>query len=62
MNQFNVSIIEILKRTVKIKADSREEAEDIIRRQWKNGEYILGADDFDRVLISTKQEGHTVSK
>ena len=44
--QFEVTITERLKFTVKVEANNKEEAEQIISDQWHNCEYILDSDNF----------------
>lgn len=46
MKEFDVTITETLKKTVTVKADSLEEAEQLVSDQWNNSEHILGAEDF----------------
>lgn len=49
MNEYNVTITELLKKTVE--AESREEAEQLVMDAWHRSEYILDADDFKEVQI-----------
>jgi hypothetical protein len=49
MKKYNVTITEVLKRDVVVDADSREEADDIARSEWKIGKHILDSDDFRSV-------------
>ena len=55
MKDYKVTIKETLARTVTVKADSREEAEGIVKLQWKDGIYVLDADDFIGVAFHAKQ-------
>ena len=43
---FNVRITETLQKLVTIEADTLEHAEQVVSDNWKNSQYILGADDF----------------
>lgn len=52
MNEYRVIITETLKRAVTVEAESREEAEEAVRRQYQNSEHILVAEDFDGVSFS----------
>ena len=54
MNEYRVIITETLKRAVTVEAESREEAEEAVRRQYQNSEHILVAEDFDGVSFSAK--------
>jgi hypothetical protein len=44
--QYKVRITETLQRLVSVEADSEEHAELIVSENWRNSQYILGADDF----------------
>ena len=44
--EYEVTIREVSELTVRITAESREMAEDIAERNWKNCEYIIGPDEF----------------
>lgn len=52
MKEFDVTITETLRKTVSVKAESLEEAEQLVSDQWRNSEYILDADDFEGVAFS----------
>lgn len=54
MNEYRVIITETLKRAVTVEAESREEAEEAVRRQYQNSEHILVAEDFDGVSFSAQ--------
>lgn len=54
MKEFNVSIVETLKRTVTVNANSGNEAEDMVHKQWREGKHVLGADDFNNLVIFTE--------
>lgn len=53
--EFDVTITEVLKKTVTVEADSLEEAEQMVSDDWHKGEYILDADDFVDVEFSGKE-------
>lgn len=44
-NVFEVTIQEILERTIKVEATSREAAERIVRQRWQDSAYQLGSRD-----------------
>lgn len=46
MKEFEVTISEMLEKTVSIEAETKEEAEQLIEEMWKDGDIILDADDF----------------
>ena len=46
MKTYQVEIIETLKKTIVVEANSREEAEAKAEEQWLLGEHILDADSF----------------
>lgn len=54
MSEYKVLITETRKRAVTVEAESREEAEAIVRRQYKSDEHILPAADFDGVSFSAQ--------
>ena len=56
MKKYKVKITEILERTVEVEAGSREAAEDLVAKQWKNSEHILDADDFKDVSFKAKPD------
>ncbi len=51
---FNVTITEILKKTVKAEANDRQEAEQAVYDEWRTGKYILDADNFVEVKIEAE--------
>ena len=55
MKEFEVTIRETLEKTVRVKAASREEAEAITERGWKDCAYILDADDFAGATFHARQ-------
>lgn len=46
MKEYDVEITETLQRTVKIKANTQAEAEEMVSAAWNREEYVLGAEDF----------------
>jgi len=55
LKEYEVNIRETLEMKVVVEAASREEAEAIAERNWKNGEYILDADNFKGVEFEAKK-------
>ena len=55
MRRFAVTIHENLKRTIVVEADSAVEAEVLVADRWRNGEYILDAEDFTDVDFETSE-------
>ena len=49
MKTYDVDITEVLKRTVRIEAESAPEAHYLVEKAWKEGAHILGSDDFSEV-------------
>ncbi len=45
-NIYQIEITETLQKAVEIEADSTEEAITLARKEWKNGDILLDADDF----------------
>ena len=41
-----VTITERLKLTVTVEAENEQQAEQMVFDDWRNGRYVLGADDF----------------
>lgn len=54
MSEYKVLITETWKRAVTVDAESREEAEETVRCQYKNGEYALVSADSDGVSFSAQ--------
>lgn len=54
MKTYQVTIAEVLQKTVEVQAGSSAEAEASIGGKWKNSEYILDADDFKGVNFHAK--------
>jgi hypothetical protein len=55
--QYEVTITETLKRTVSVEAKNRLEAEEIVTDDWKNGKYVLTADDFQGARFKAVRQG-----
>lgn len=49
MKEYDITIRETLEMTVTVEAESREEARRTVADNWKNGEYILDAENFKDV-------------
>lgn len=49
MKKYDVTITEILQKSVEIEAENYEEAERIVQERWENSQYVLGTDDFKTV-------------
>ena len=49
--RFEVTITERLKLTVTVEAENEQQAEQMVFDDWRNGKYILGADDFAYVEV-----------
>ena len=54
MKVFNVTITETLKKTVQIKANNHDEAEQIASDNWRSSEYILDAECFSGVAFKAE--------
>lgn len=54
MKTYEVTITEMLQKTVTVEADSREEAERMVEQRWNDSEYILDADSFVGVDFSAR--------
>ena len=52
MREYNVVIVETLKKTVTVEAASWAEAQMVVEDAWKNGDYILDADSFAGVMFT----------
>lgn len=46
MARYKVEIMETLRHVVEVEAGSQKMAEQIVNDRWKDGEYILDADNF----------------
>ena len=56
MKEFEVTLTETLERTITIKAENKEKAQQIVEEQWKAEKYVLGADDFVGVQFHVEDE------
>ena len=53
MKKFDVEITETLQRTVTVEAASQEEAERMVDRGWRDGDYVLTDEDYVGVDFKT---------
>ena len=60
MNHYDVTIRETLEVKMKVAANSREEAEQFARDQWKRGEVVLDASHFTGVEFHAKRYSRDV--
>lgn len=51
IREYKVAIVETLKKVVRVRAASWAEAEEFVGTAWKEGDYVLTADDFTGVRI-----------
>lgn len=51
IEEYTIDIVEELRRSVTVSANSREQAEEIVLKMYRDGEVILGAEDFTRYEI-----------
>jgi len=51
--KFKVTITETLKRTIKVEANDRQQAEQMVSDGWHDSNYILGSEDFVDVDFGT---------
>ena len=49
MKEYDVTITETLEKTVTVEAASKAEAEEMVRQQYYNSEYILDSENFTGV-------------
>lgn len=59
MKEYAVKIVETLERVVYVQADNGENAREMVKEKWYQGEYILDADDFKDVeyyVVNTESE------
>ena len=56
MKEFDVTITETLEKNVKVEAESRQEAEDAVKKSYYNSEYVLDAENFTGVQFATQAE------
>lgn len=55
MNKYNVTITETLKKTVEVEAESLDKAKEKVSDEWKDGTFILDADDFKEVEFEAQE-------
>lgn len=56
MKEYDVTITETLEKTVTVEAASKAEAEEMVRQQYYNSEYILDSDNFTGVDFKLTDE------
>lgn len=56
MKEFDINIKETLEKTVSVIAESREDAEEAVRKAYFNSEYVLDAENFTGVNFSIQAE------
>lgn len=56
MKEFEIEITETLQKTVKIRAESRKEAEAIAQEKWNRCEIVLDSENFIEADFSTISE------
>jgi len=58
MKEYQIQIKETLVKTVTVEAENAAQAKEIVERQWKNSDHILGADHFQGVTftVSSRQD------
>lgn len=61
MREYDITIIETLKKKVTVEAESQEEAERLVNDRWHNSEYILDADDFQDVQFESAESTVEIS-
>ena len=53
MIKFNVEIVETLRRTIEVNADSENDAIDKTKQRYYDGKIVLDVDDFDNMVKFT---------
>lgn len=57
MSKYEVEITEVLQKQIVVEANSKEEAENIVREQYRNEEVVLSSEDcVDRNFKVSKQK------
>lgn len=56
MKEYDVTITETLEKNVKVEAESREDAEEAVKKAYYNSEYVLDAENFTGVQFTTQAE------
>lgn len=54
--QYNVEIVETLRKVVEVSANSKEEAIEKVQNMYFAGEIVLDSDDFDNMVKFNLQE------
>ena len=55
--EYEIEIEEVLQKVVKVKANSLDEALDIVEEKYRNQEYVLDSEDFKGVEFSEFKDG-----
>ena len=55
MTKYRVDITEVLRRTIEMEAESKEDAIEMVRRMYRNCDIILDASDYIETEISVKR-------
>ena len=56
MKEFDIKIKETLEKTVTVEAENRQDAEEMVRQSYYDGEHILDADNFTEVDFTVDAE------
>lgn len=56
--KYPITIIETLSRTITVEAVNQDEAIEEVKRQYKDGDIILCADDFSEVIFKEQSESN----
>ncbi len=56
MKEYDIKITETLERTVTVKAESREDAKQMVEADWGQSKYILDSEDFAGVDFDIQEE------
>ena len=57
MKEFEVEITETYQKTITTVADTKEEAEAIVKEQWRKGIQVLDVEDFIEIKFSIEVLG-----
>lgn len=55
MKQYQVTITEILQRSIWVRAESRQEAEQRVKRDYDKEKYILDAEDLKEITFCAEE-------
>ena len=56
MKTYQIQIKEILEMTVIVEAENVAQAKENVKQKWGNGDYVLGADNFQDVMFSIRRK------